>query len=32
MILEKYSTRWAEDFIKIVSEIDIVLDGLIYTI
>ena len=32
MILEKYSTSWAEDFIKIVSEIDIVLDGIVYTI
>jgi GrpB-like predicted nucleotidyltransferase (UPF0157 family) len=32
MILEKYSTRWAEDYTKIGSEIDMVLNGLVYTI
>ena len=32
MILEKYSTRWAEDYRKIVTEINTVLDGLVYAI
>jgi GrpB-like predicted nucleotidyltransferase (UPF0157 family) len=32
MILEKYSTRWAEDYTKIGSEIDKGLNGLVYTI
>jgi GrpB-like predicted nucleotidyltransferase (UPF0157 family) len=32
VIIEKYSLRWAQDFIKIGSEIDIVLDGIGYTI
>ena len=32
MILEKYSTLWAEDFTKMVSEIDKGLNGLVYEI
>lgn len=31
MILEKYSNRWTQDYLKIGSEIDIVLDSLDYT-
>ena len=32
MILEKYSNKWAEDYTKIVNEIDIVLEGFVYAI
>lgn len=32
MILEKYSNRWTQEYLKIGSEIDIVLDSLDYTI
>lgn len=32
MILEKFSTIWAEDYIKIVTEINTELEGLVYAI